>query len=40
MSATNIINFGFRVWGVGGSKIIGKTNKNSGYQRDKVEKID
>ncbi|MDJ0553164.1 MAG: hypothetical protein QNJ68_01725 [Microcoleaceae cyanobacterium MO_207.B10] len=40
MFATNIINLGFWVWGVGCCKISEKTKKKAGYQRDKVEKLD
>ncbi|MDJ0554176.1 MAG: hypothetical protein QNJ68_07005 [Microcoleaceae cyanobacterium MO_207.B10] len=39
MLATNIINLGCGVWGVGCGEIIGKIKKTAGYQRDKVEKI-
>ncbi|MDJ0555973.1 MAG: hypothetical protein QNJ68_16340 [Microcoleaceae cyanobacterium MO_207.B10] len=39
MFATNIINLGCWVWGVGCSEIIGKTQKKSDYQRDKVAKF-
>ncbi|MDJ0555454.1 MAG: hypothetical protein QNJ68_13630 [Microcoleaceae cyanobacterium MO_207.B10] len=40
MFATNIINLGCGVWGVGCGEIIGKTKKKVGYKRDKVEKLD
>ena len=40
MFATNIINLGFWVWGVGCGEIIEKKNKKAGYKRDKVEKLD
>ncbi|MDJ0555162.1 MAG: hypothetical protein QNJ68_12105 [Microcoleaceae cyanobacterium MO_207.B10] len=39
MFATNIINLGCRVSGVGCGEIRGKTNKKTIYHRDKVEKL-
>ncbi|MDJ0554562.1 MAG: hypothetical protein QNJ68_09015 [Microcoleaceae cyanobacterium MO_207.B10] len=40
MFATNMINLGCWVWGMGCGEIIGTTKKKAGYQRDKVEKFD
>ncbi|MDJ0555362.1 MAG: hypothetical protein QNJ68_13150 [Microcoleaceae cyanobacterium MO_207.B10] len=39
MLATNIINLGCRVWGVGCCEIIGKTKKKADYKMDKVAKL-
>ncbi|MDJ0557159.1 MAG: hypothetical protein QNJ68_22485 [Microcoleaceae cyanobacterium MO_207.B10] len=39
MLATNIINLGGWVWGIGCTEIIIKTKKKAGYNRYKVEKL-
>ncbi|MDJ0553558.1 MAG: hypothetical protein QNJ68_03780 [Microcoleaceae cyanobacterium MO_207.B10] len=39
MFATNIINLGCWLSGLGCGEIIGKTKKKAAYQRDKVEKL-